>query len=411
LVKTRTGRTIFTVSAFALAVLAFHPAGTTPAFAQDRPRNLFELLFSSPRPPPREIPETPAPQIKKKPVAKPRASKQRKSSASVAAAPVAPLVEKAENARVVLVLGDFLSDGTAEGLDEAFVENATVRVVDKSSGSSGLVRDDYYDWIKNAPGIIDAEKPAAVVVMLGSNDRQELKVDGNREPVRSAAWMKEYETRVNALAKAVRDKNVPLIWVGMPPFKHSGTMADMLAFNDAYKTGAEAVGGTFVDIWDGFVDENGAYVTQGPDIKGAPVRLRSGQNGINFTSAAKRKVAFYIEKPLERILGAQTGLPAIGASQIPPIQQVPVTPADIDRTNPMFLSDPELDGGGELMGASFEPAKAPQTQAQRLTVDGIAAPPVAGRADDFGDGTPAKAAAPAPPSQQKTTAIVPQPKG
>jgi hypothetical protein len=168
----------------------------------------------------------------------------------------------------VLVLGDFLSDGTAEGLEEAFAKNATVRVIDKSNGSSGLVRDDFYDWIKNAPQLIEAEKPAAVVVMLGSNDRQELKVDGNREPVRSAAWMREYEARVKALAKAVRDKNVPLIWVGMPPFKHSGTMADMLAFNDVYKTGAEAAGGAFVDIWDGFVDEDGAFVaTQGPDVK------------------------------------------------------------------------------------------------------------------------------------------------
>lgn len=398
--------------ACALAALAFVPVTSTPSFAQNRPRNLFEFLFSSPRQPP-EQPEVQQPRVKKKPATKPRASKQKKASASVAAAPVAPLVEKAENARVVLVIGDFLSDGTAEGLDEAFAENASVRVVDKSNGSSGLVRDDFYNWIDNAPQLIDAEKPAAVVVMLGTNDRQELKVAGTREPVRSAAWMKEYEARVNALAKAVRDKNVPLIWVGMPPFKHSGTMADMLAFNDAYKTGAEAVGGTFVDIWDGFVDENGAFVTQGPDIKGAPVRLRSGQNSVNFTSAAKRKVAFYIEKPLERILGTQAGQPAIGATglQAPPVPSAPAAPADIDRTNPMSLTDPELDGGGELMGATFEPAKAPQTQAQRLTVDGVASPPVAGRADDFGDGAPAKAAAPAPPSQEKTTAIVPQPKG
>ncbi len=399
-------------SACALAALAVLPVWSTPSLAQNRPRNLFELLFSSPQPP-REIPETKAPRVKKKPATRPSAARQRNSAASVAAAPAAPAVQKAENARVVLVLGDFLSDGAAEGLDEAYAENPSVRVVDRSNGSSGLVRDDFYDWIKSAPELVDAEKPAVVVVMLGSNDRQELKVDGNREPVRSAAWTKLYETRVNALAKVVRDKNVPLVWVGMPPFKQGGMMADMLAFNDAYKTGAEAVGGVFVDIWDGFVDENGAYVTQGPCIKGAPVRLRSGQNGINFTSAAKRKVAFYIEKPLERILGAFAGQPPIGAGapHIPQGPQGPLTPADIDRTNPMSLTDPDLDGGGELMGANFEPAKASQTQAQRLTVEGVAAPPVAGRADDFGDGEPAKAAAPTPPAQEKTTAIVPQPKG
>ena len=39
-----------------------------------------------------------------------------------------------------------------------------------------------------------------------------------------------------------------------------------------------------MDIWDGFVDENGAYVSTGPDINGQPARLRAG-DGINLTKA------------------------------------------------------------------------------------------------------------------------------
>src|SRR5690606_877322 len=135
------------------------------------------------------------------------------------AAPVVPAIEKAEDASRVLVVGDFLAGGLADGLAAAYEKNADVVVVNRSNGSSGLVRDDYYDWPGNIGTLIDEEKPNAVVVMIGSNDRQQMRVDGNREQPRSEAWLKEYEHRATALIKAVRDKNLPLIWVGNLPFR------------------------------------------------------------------------------------------------------------------------------------------------------------------------------------------------
>src|SRR5690606_16305146 len=83
----------------------------------------------------------------------------------------------------------------------------------------------------------------------------------------------------------------------------------MLAFNDVQKTAVEATGGTFIDIWDGFADENGAFTSTGPDMNGQPVRLRSS-DGINLTREARRKIAFYLEKPLNQILGP-AALPSV----------------------------------------------------------------------------------------------------
>ncbi|MCR5855939.1 DUF459 domain-containing protein [Mesorhizobium sp. J428] len=372
-----------------------------PVFAQDRPRSLFDFLFRSNRPRPEvEIPEKlPPPTIKRKTPA----------SASERSTPAPEAVAKAENARVVLVVGDFLASGLAEGLESAYATLPDVRVVVRANGSSGIVRDDFYNWPAEIGGIIEQEKPAAVVVMLGANDRQEMRVGDVREPKRSENWMKEYERRAVNLAKAVTDRSIPLVWVGMPSFKNSTMASDMLAYNDVYRSAAEAAGGSFVDIWDGFVDENGAFVSTGPDINGNPVRLRSGENGINLTRPGKRKVAFYAEKPLEKILGtarpAQIG--AIGPNGLVPQAPGAVAPVDIDRTVPISLSDPELNGGQELLGATFKPGvEKPQTAAEKLTKEGIAPRPVAGRADDFGDGVPAKSATGIPPAAaEKTTAI------
>ena len=47
-------------------------------------------------------------------------------------------------------------------------------MVDASSGSSGLVRDDYYNWPAKVPELVAEQKPDAILVMMGANDRQTM---------------------------------------------------------------------------------------------------------------------------------------------------------------------------------------------------------------------------------------------
>ena len=239
---------------------------------------------------------------RKNAVAKPRKSKSRVVAPQAPEEPKIAVVEKQPSARTILVIGDFLASGLAEGLDTAFAQNAGIRILDRSRGSSGIVRDDVFDWSKELAAIIEADKPAAIAIMIGSNDRQQMLVNGQRETLRSEAWTDAYEDRTEALAKAVADTKLPFVWVSMPAFKSAKMTSDMLAFNEIYKTSALASGGEYVDVWDGFVDETGAFVSTGPDVSGQSVRLRSG-DGINMTSAGKTKLAFYTEKPLRKLLG------------------------------------------------------------------------------------------------------------
>ncbi|MCR4264969.1 DUF459 domain-containing protein [Nitratireductor sp. ZSWI3] len=297
--------------------------------------------------------------------------------------PPPPAVEKLENARSVLVVGDFLAGGLAEGLEAAYAQSPGVRIVNASNGSSGFVREDYYNWNAEIVPLIEEAEPAVVVVMIGSNDRQQMVVDGHREAPRSDAWLAEYDARVERFAKVFQDRGIPIIWSGLPAFKSPSMTSDMLAFNDIYKSTVEAAEGAFVDIWDGFVDENGAFVFTGPDMNGQAVRLR-GSDGINLTRAGKRKIAFYVEKPLNKLLG-QAVLPDIGEIGIQGLPDPSLGPSDpkaVDRTVPISLTDPVLDGGTELLGAVVKPIG-------RLTQDAAPEGRAAsdrersGRADDF----------------------------
>ena len=373
---------------------------SAPADAQERqrPRTIFGLLFGG----------------SDKPAQRERASAPRSSTrstggstANVVRVPEPEAVEKLDNARVILVVGDFLADGLAEGLETAYAEAPGVRIVSSTSGSSGFVRDDYFDWPGEIGAILDEYKPSIVMVMIGANDRQQLLVGGSREKVRSEAWTAEYTRRVADLAKQVRDRGLPLFWVGLPSFKSGSMTADMLAFNDIYRTTAENLGAEFIDIWEGFVDDSGAFSAVGPDMNGQRVRLR-GSDGINLTRAGKRKVAFYAERPLNRMLGAAAGagIASLGLQDFSPLDIEPSAIPDVTRTNPVALGGAELDGGDSLMGAGrVMRVREARTPVEKLSIEGLAPPAKAGRADDFS--SPPYAAAPVLPADttDKTTSI------
>ncbi len=366
----------------AVLMLVVHfPAAGERAYAQETRSTggLFQLLFGKRK---RDDSASKKDRIQR--------SNRRKSVQRAPAEPAKPKVEKLENARKVLVVGDFMAGGMAEGLETAFAELPGVVVIDRSSGSSGLVRDDYYNWPESIGPMIEEENPAVVVIMIGANDRQQLVVDGVKTAVRSEPWTKEYERRIESLAQAVASRKIPFVWLGALPFRFTTMTADMLAFNDHYKQATKNAGGEFVDAWEGFVDENGAFATTGPDINGQAVRLRAG-DGINLTKAGRRKIAFYAEKPLRRILG-DAALPDIARLSpdfmpdfTPEVSPDGTAPAKV-RTVPISLNDPELDGGSELLGRVVMPErKLPENPlaAERLAIEGVAPPPNPGRADDF----------------------------
>jgi len=295
----------------------------------------------------------------------------------------AAIPEKLPDAKTVLVVGDFMAKGLAEGLDEAFIDAPGVRVVDKSDGSSGFVRDDHRDWPATIGGMIEAEKPAIVIMMAGANDRQQF---SGGQTLLSDEWDREYQARIGAFLEAVKKTGRPVVWVGQPAFKTKSMTNDVLAFNELYRNATEKAGGTFVDVWDGFVDQSGSFTLSGFDMSGQTARLRNN-DGIGLTPAGKRKLAFYVEKPLRQMLGNATSPDIAAIKPGAPVQALPGTPqapVKVDRLAPISLNDPELDGGTDLLGAAPRAAPASEKSARdRLVIDGVAPESQPGRVNDF----------------------------
>lgn len=377
---------VLTAFAFVATSFVFVPHDVQ---AQER-RTLLEFLFGrrKPREPvyddvPVYEPRQPRRQQQDQ-QARPQKKKQ-KSVVNVTTEPPPPVVEKSATAKKVLVVGDFVAGSLADGLDEAFQTTPGIVVESRASGSSGLVREDYFNWQKTLPTYIGELKPDLVIVSLGANDRQQMVIGDGKEKFRTDAWLAEYTKRASALAAAARASGTPLLWVGMPAFQSTAMTADMVTFNTLFRTETEKAGGTFVDVWDGFVDEAGKFVITGSDVNGQQVRLR-GSDGINLTKAGKRKLAFYAEKDIRKILGdaaaASSDIPGSdGLKDI--IVTAPANNEDITQTPPISLGDPDLDGGAALLNANAIPSGNGKSPRDMLVEKGEVTTAPEGRVDDF----------------------------
>ena len=328
----------------------------------------------------------------------------------------------------IVVLGDGMADWLAYGLEDAFGDAPEVAIVRKAKQYSGLLRYDAkndQDWWHVARDLLANEKANYVVMMIGVADRQNLrekdiakeaeqaskeqaKAAGGEqtktetddeasivapEPkapaprraangvveFRSEPWEKIYTRRIDDTIAALRSKGVPVFWVGLPPIRGTKSTADTGYLNDLYRARAEKAGAVYVDVWDGFVDEEGKYTNFGPDYEGQMRRLRSG-DGVYFTKYGARKVAHYVEREIRRYManrgpialpmGPTGPLPADGKSAVRPLAG-PVVPLTAITGN-----------NDELLGASAVHARA-DASATAVLVKGDAVAPAPGRADDF----------------------------
>src|SRR5262249_8003119 len=135
-------------------------------------------------------------------------------------------------------------------------------------------------------------------------------------------WEQAYIKRIDATVAALKRAGVPVFWVGLPVQRAARASSDSAYLNDLYRSRTEKAGITFVDVWDGFVDEAGRFAAEGPDFEGQIRRLRTA-DGVYFTKAGAIKLAHYAEREISRFLGKQA---------VPVALPVESTPAPVAAT-------------------------------------------------------------------------------
>ena len=264
----------------------------------------------------------------------------------------------------VLVMGDSMGQMLGQGLTEAFGESRNVVVLQRAKENTGLVRDDYYDWVKGARDLANGpDRIDFAVMMIGSNDNQVLR-DGNvvAEP-QSPRWKQIYTQRVEAIDQAFRDRKIPLVWLSAPIVKSDRLSATLLRANEIYREAANTNHATYVDIWEPFADDRGMFASYGPDLGGQITKLRSA-DGVHFTKAGARKLAHFAEIEIRRALDQARPVIDPTIANLAP----QVSPADPSLSQP--VNQPKIDV------PSSQPARAPDDLQALLPAPAAALQPV-----------------------------------
>jgi len=119
---------------------------------------------------------------------------------------------------------------------------------------------------------------------------------------RDERWVELYNNKIDEMIGVLKSKGVPVLWVGLPAVRGSTATADTLFLDALYRDASRKAGITYVDVWDGFVDETGGFLQKGPDFEGQTRQLRSS-DGVYFTRAGARKLAHYVEREITRLFG------------------------------------------------------------------------------------------------------------
>lgn len=115
---------------------------------------------------------------------------------------------------------------------------------------TGLVRPDFFDWSVAAQRLVRERAPEAVVVMMGGNDGQGIRLaDGTVLRDGTARWGREYQRRAQVVMRTLTRGAERVYWLGMPVARSPRLARDYAVLNAAVQRAAGSVPGVrFVDL-------------------------------------------------------------------------------------------------------------------------------------------------------------------
>src|SRR5712675_2214208 len=196
-------------------------------------------------------------------------------------------------------------------------------------------------------------------------------------------WVELYKKKIEEMIGVLKPRGVPVLWVGLPAVRGPKATADTLFLDALYRDVAGKAGITYVDVWDGFVDEAGRFLQKGPDFEGQIRQLRS-YDGVYFTKPGARKLAHYVEREITRLLAARSAPIALPTEPpTPDANAVPGQPAPRPLAGPIVPLVASSVGTDQLLGGPGARPGPIDAQAARVFLKGEPLPAPAGRADDF----------------------------
>lgn len=196
-------------------------------------------------------------------------------SAEAALPAALPPDEGARKPKVLLVGDSMMMEGFGPVLQRTLRKRPDMEVAREGKYSTGLSREDYFDWPAHLRELVDKHKPDLIVICMGANDPQDI-IDENRKRhhADSDSWKTIYRGRAERLLAVATSRGSKVVWAGLPIMGKEPYATRVRRLSRLQKEACDVYRAVFVDTTRVLADERGAYATFGKDGQGRHVRLR-----------------------------------------------------------------------------------------------------------------------------------------
>ena len=305
----------------------------------------------------------------------------------------------------ILVIGDAMGGGLGAGMQRMAEPAGRYDVSIRYNEESGLARPEVYDWNVRLPGILDSADYTVIVVMLGSNDRQQIRSGNFRYGFNSPDWVAAYPQQLDRMLDRLTGTGAKVYWIGLPPMADPEYDQALQVIGALQRARAEAKGATFLDMRPYFIGSDGRYTDMGVDDLGETRKLR-GKDGVSFFKQGNNRMGQIVLAAIGQVapipppaMAEKTGLEPASPASLPPAEAVvPVfgqmagqfgeelllQPRDVVATVVLIAGNGAVTPGSpEQVLAALAAAAKPGSSAATLFASGTAGPSPKGRLDDY----------------------------
>ncbi len=299
----------------------------------------------------------------------------------------------------ILVIGDALAGGLGAGMTRLTEGNPGFEIINRFNEVSGIARTEVYDWAASLPNITQDQNYDAAVVLMGTNDRQPIRVGDTRYLFNTREWIAAYTAQTDKILTALKAANLKVFWVSIPPMGDGFYDADLKVMLALQRGQVTAAGATFIDIRPAFSTPEGQYTDVGADDTGTVRKLRA-RDGFGFFKQGNNRMGQLVLAAIEKerqapppaaapvavgLRGsAGDGLPSFGRNGLDG-EALTLSPQQVTA---VVTAAAQAERAASMIAAGAAAATVaipvvPGSAADKLFNGGMAPPAQAGRFDDF----------------------------